>query len=411
MASELKTTAQGDLVIPAKMLGALQGRSPDGMRLLELHKDLLICASAQPGQRSRPVLYGDMRLFSVGEIVALVASMRRSGSLTLHVPHARKVIYFSSGQIVYATSNVEDDRLGEVLWRRGHLKLEQLSEVHDLVTPQKKLGAVLTERGFITPRQLYEGIKEQVLEIVYSTFHFEKGEFIFVDGKVKLRGKVRLEMSTREVIMEGVRRVEEFTRLEELFPARESVLVRRPVSVEADLEDVERVLLMQVDGQSSVSQIIEKSHLGEIETLKALARLRRVGVIEVRERGDEEEREMGDLPGVLEVYRRLLRTIHQTLAAETPDYVKRLDAYLGNPAPSHAEVFRNVGFDSAGKLDMDTLYRNARARQPDDPRGLALDALRAFFDYAQFQAMDVLEDDVCDAMMAKLQRLRSEMDH
>jgi hypothetical protein len=409
MASELKTTAQGDLIIPAKLLGALSGRSAQDMRLLNVHKDLLICASALPGEGSRPVLYGDLRLLSVGEIVALIASMRRSGSLALHVPHARKVIYFSSGQIVYATSNVEDDRLGEVLWRRGYLKLEQLSEVHDLVTPQKKLGAVLTERGFITPRQLYEGIKEQVLEIVYSAFHFERGEFIFIDGKVKLRGKVRLEMSTREVIMEGVRRVEELTRLEELFPERESVLVRRPVRVEADLEDVERRLLGLVDGKVSVAEIIEESRLGEIEALRALARLRRVGVIEVRERADEEEREIGDLPGVLEVYSRLLRIIHQTLAAETPDYLKRLNAYLGNPAPAHADVFRNVGFDEAGKLDMDTLYRNARARQPDDPRALALEALRAFFDYAQFQAMDVLDDDICDAMMDKIQRLRSEM--
>lgn len=410
MENELKTTAEGDLIIPSGMLGALKGRPAEGIRVFNLHKDLLLCISSQPGGRPRPVLYGDLRLFSVGEIIALIASMCRSGSLVLHVPHARKVIYFESGQIVYATSNIEDDRLGEVLWRRGYLKLEQLSEVHDLVTPAKKLGALLTERGIITPRQLYEGIKEQVLEIVYSAFHFEKGEFVFTDGKLKLRGKVRLEMSTREVIMEGVRRVEEFTRLEELFPEKDAVLVRRPVRVEADLEEVERGLLDQVDGKSKVADIIAGSHLGELEGLKALARLRRVGLIEIRERADVEEREAGDLPGVLEVYQRLLRTIHQTLLAETPEYVKRLEAYLGNPAPGQAEIFRHVGFDEAGRLDMDTLYRNARARQPDDPRGAALGALRAFFDYAQFQAMDVLDDDVCDAMMDKLQRLRSEMD-
>ncbi len=63
-----------------------------------------------------------------------------------------------------------------------------------------------------------------------------------------------------------------------------------------------------------------------------------------------------------------------------------------------------------GKLDMDTLYRNARALDPEDAREVALDALRAFFDYAQFQTMDVLDDDACDRMMNKLHKIRSAMD-
>ena len=162
MSGNLTVTPEGDLVIPADRLGKLKGVQPESLRIASLFDDLLVCGQPQPGDRPSALMYGDLRLFHVGELMALISSMRRDGYLSLFIPHARKTVYFSGGEIVYATSTVEDDRLGEILWRRGFLDLEQLYEVHDLVTPQKKLGAILVERKLITPRQLYEGIKEQV---------------------------------------------------------------------------------------------------------------------------------------------------------------------------------------------------------------------------------------------------------
>ena len=407
MSGNLSVTPKGDLLIPKNMLGKLKGKDPAEMRVTRLYDDLLLTAHAQPGQRAKPLLFGDLRLFNVGELMALISSMHKDGSLTLLVPHARKTMIFSGGKIVYASSNVEDDRLGEVLWRQGYLSLDQLSTVHDLVGPGRKLGSLLMEKEMITPRQLYEGIKSQVLEIVYSTFHFRVGEFLFAEGKVRLKGTVRLDMSTQEVMMEGIQRMEEMTRLDELFPDRESVLFKRPLQVEVDLDEPGRVMFGLIDGRRSVSQIIEASHLGELDALKALAKLRRIGFLDVREHAVEDERDLGPLPDVLKAYRLLLRQIHQTLAAEVPESVARVEAFLGSPGPEYERVFANVGFDDLGMLDMDTLYRNARAAQPDSPRELALAALRSFYDYAQFQAMDVLEDDACDQMVNKLRKIRS----
>jgi hypothetical protein len=73
-------------------------------------------------------------------------------------------------------------------------------------------------------------------------------------------------------------------------------------------------------------------------------------------------------------------------------------------------VYLNVGFDADGRLDMDALYRNARENRKEDPRKLSLEALRGLYDYAVFQAMDVLEDDTCDRMMERLHAMRSKMD-
>ena len=48
---------------------------------------------------------------------------------SVRVDDAKKTAVFSRGEIVSASSTVEDDRLGEVLWRRGMISLDQLSEV------------------------------------------------------------------------------------------------------------------------------------------------------------------------------------------------------------------------------------------------------------------------------------------
>jgi hypothetical protein len=410
MSDDLTITTEGDLVIPAERLGKLRGLPPESIRIVRLYDDLLVCGQPHPGERQSPLFYGDLRLFHVGELMALIASMRRDGRLSLFVPYAQKTVYFSGGEIVYATSTVEDDRLGEILWRRGFLTLEQLYEVHDLVTLQKKLGAILVERKLITPRQLYEGIKEQVLEIVYSAFHFHKGEFLFVDGKVPVKGRVRLDAGTKEVIMEGIHRMEEMTRLEEFFPDRGMLVVLRPVVVDARLGEPEKHVHKLIDGKKTVEAIIAESHLGEYEALKAMAKLRRVGIVDVREQAVDEMHAESPLPTVMQAYSRMLRYIHQTLKAEDPGGELRLEGYLGSPAPKHIKVFLNVGFDSNGRLDTDTLFRNAREASPDDPRGAAMEALRGLYDYAVFQAMDVLDDEACDHMMAKLQKMRSRLD-
>ena len=407
MGNELIRTPEGHLLIPKELQGKMADAPLGSLHVTPFADDLLVRGYLHPGERGRPLFYGDLRLFHVGELMALVSTMHKDGYLTIMVPHAKKTVYFSRGEIVFASSSVEDDRLGEILWRQGYIPLEKLSEVHDLVSPKKKLGAVLVDRGLLTPRLLYEGIKEQVLEIVFSTFHFRKGEFLFAEGKVGMRGIVRLDTPTRDVIMEGIRRLEEMSRLEEQFADREMALFRRPVVVDAALGETERNLLRLVDGKRSVQSVIAESHLGEFEVFKALGKLHRLGLIDVRERAVEEKKEEGPLRKLLEEYASLMQHIFQTLQQQHPGSQSRLEAYLGSPPKRYRRIFLNVGFDSAGLLDMDTVFRNAKEFASTDARKLALEALSSFYDYGVFQALDLLSEEESEPLLGRLRAIRS----
>ena len=409
MASKLDKNSAGDLIVPARYLGKLKGVELDSLRVSHLYEDVLICGHMLPGQRGRPLFYGDLRLFHVAELVALVSSMKKDGSLAMLVPHARKTIHFVNGEIVSASSTVEDDRLGEVFWRRGVLSLEQLAEVHDLVGPGKKLGTILLDKGWINSRQLYEGIKQQILEIVFSTFYFKKGEFLFIEGAAKLPGKVRLDMTTREIIMEGIRRAEELIKLEERFPGQSMVPLKRPVKVDVELDEHQKQVYKLVDGKSSVEKLVTESHLGEFEAMKALTALRQLGLIDMPKQHPEENEESGALPEVLENYAKQIRLIHQMLKVEKPGTEIRIESSLDNPAENLEELFASVKIDTDGRLDVETLYKNANKANCEDPRQLALEAIRGLYDFAVFQAAEILEEETCERMMKKLRRMRKKL--
>jgi hypothetical protein len=410
MVEGLRFEAQGGLVIPAERLGRMAGIDPVGLRLVELGDDRLIGAEPLPGARARPLLYGDLRLFSVPELLALISSMQKDGRLRLLLPHAEKSISFAAGEIIQASSSVPDDRLGEVMWRRGRLGLEALTRIQALVAPGRRFGALLVEQGLLSARELYDCLKEQVVDIVQGAFTIQRGEFVFFEGPAAGRNAVRLEVSTRELIREGLKVLQEWSRLAEQFPDKQAVAVARPALVEATLNVHERHLLGLVDGARTVEQLVAASQLGEVEALRAMARLQAQSLVELRAQTRQERSEAGDLGQVLEAQARLLRRIHQTLLAFAPGAVERLGLYLHSPPARHRPVFERVTFDGDGRLDLEALAQNARRLEPTAAREAALDALRDLYDYALFQAMDVLADEECDALVEKLDAMRASLD-
>ena len=62
------------------------------------------------------------------------------------------------------------------------------------------------ERGFLTPRELWTGVKYQVEEIVRSLFSYPAGELLFWEGEIQPDNVVRLSLDTSRLISEGLDR-------------------------------------------------------------------------------------------------------------------------------------------------------------------------------------------------------------
>lgn len=123
----------------------------------------------------RSVTFCSTKLYAA--LIISLCQQRWSGTMTVDTPIGRKRLFLREGELVFASSELLDDRLGEVMFRSGLIDLETLASTATKVTRGLKFGQVLTQSGYLSSFQLWKALKEQVKHIVKSTFLFDTLHF------------------------------------------------------------------------------------------------------------------------------------------------------------------------------------------------------------------------------------------
>ena len=124
---------------------------------------------------------GNIKYIPVPVIFEELRAEKATGTLTLSRERVEKSIYVKDGQIIFAKSTDIHDRLGEILVKHGKLTRENLEKallLHKRQLGLKKMGAVLVENGMVTPKELFNGLKSQVNDIILSLFSWEQAEYV-----------------------------------------------------------------------------------------------------------------------------------------------------------------------------------------------------------------------------------------
>jgi len=145
------------------------------------------------------------------EVLAAICEEGVTGVLTFQSPGVEKSVFLQSGKIVFAASRDPDDRLGELLLTRSVITREQMDLASSKIVPGKRLGTVLVELGFLQAAELPHWVREQVKEIVFSLFSWGEGEYRFVPGPLPSGEVITLKISTAEIFMTGLRRVQKWS--------------------------------------------------------------------------------------------------------------------------------------------------------------------------------------------------------
>jgi hypothetical protein len=234
----------------------------------------------------RSVLSGDLASFSIADILTLLSMSRKTGLLTCRRQSAEKGIYWANGEITFAVSNLPEDSLGEFLVARGRLGRGDLERASQKVSARVRLGKVLVREGLLTPHDLWWAVQTQVQEIIYSLFQWQEGSFEFGEGRETEVEKIQLGCSTQNLIMEGIRRLDEWSRIRERIPDPALVPVLRLAAEEiarrVDLRDHDRRMLALIDGRRSVRSLVQESAAGEFETQLALLGLVSAGYVDLQ---------------------------------------------------------------------------------------------------------------------------------
>ena len=155
-------------------------------------------------------LSGNIQTTPLSDILEALRQSKATGTLAVRSGEAEKIIYIKAGEIVFAASSDVKDRLGEVLVKCCKLSKENLQRALQLYNKNaglKKLGAILVENGFLTPKELFNGLKIQVKDIIFSLFLWEAGNYRF-DSNLP-SDVIQLQINIQELIAEIIQRIKQ----------------------------------------------------------------------------------------------------------------------------------------------------------------------------------------------------------
>jgi hypothetical protein len=223
-------------------------------------------------------LTADVRVFPLADCLGLVHSLGKSGLLFFARGDHAKSVYFHRGEVVFATSNVMADRIGQCLLRSGVITLEQLREAEQRYKPPGRFGKVLVERGFLTSRELWQGVKNQVEELVRSLFSYTDGHVYFWEGEIQPDNVVRLSLPTNRLVAEGIERRDELFKFMALLE-KSSVRLERAEDFGEYLEGDEKVLFDALSTASAFSELCGTANLDRMSAARTIQLLGVVGAV------------------------------------------------------------------------------------------------------------------------------------
>jgi hypothetical protein len=336
-------------------------------------------------------LKGELAGLPLPDILEHLRASQGTGILSVVSANMRKSLYIKNGHVVFASSNLPSDRLGEVLIRDGKITVEQYEASVKAISRGRRQGKVLVEMGALSPKDLWEGVQRQVQEIVYSLFLWEEGQFQFEESLLPEKERITVDLDITDLILAGVRRVEATGPVQARYPESDLVLEPDADRPQTKLEDYEAHVLAMVDGERSVLEICRESEIGDHETLKVLYALQCASLVRTRGKKvhalDQDFVGGDDISSVLASFNEMYGYVFRYMVREVGPIAENvLEKYLGTLRESRKDVFAAVKLQKDGTLDATILERNLSKVAEDHRRGVLVDALNELL-YAELLAV------------------------
>jgi hypothetical protein len=219
-------------------------------------------------------LSGDLRTMPLPDILQWIESGRKTGTLQVTRRSVEKRIVFNEGRIHSSSSNDPRESLGQLLVRDGRVTEEQLFRcLLRQESERRLLGSILVTDGVVTEDALKVTLQLKAEETIYDIFLWPEGQFEFHEGEPPYDVLVHLDLDIREVVFEGVRRIDDWARIRTILPSNR-IVFRRIESADAPNDALERQALELAAAGKSMAEIGLELRRSEYETAVVLFELK-----------------------------------------------------------------------------------------------------------------------------------------
>lgn len=220
------------------------------------------------------------------DLFQILSFNQKTGILYIEPSDQKKAkVYFDNGSVVFVDQ--DGHNIGVSLIKSGIINKEQYENIMQKVSmDETAFASEILNKGILNEQAFRKFLRTRVENTIFSLFETNEGYFKFEEGAFTLNDLFRYKIKTESLIMEGSRRIDEWSRLSSKIPSTElkPVLSDNPDKMDViDLDPKEWEILSMINGDNSIRDIAEKFG-NEFEIAKLIYGMITLGIVKVFER-------------------------------------------------------------------------------------------------------------------------------
>ena len=217
---------------------------------------------------------GNLAETPLPEMLHTIDRFRIPGIIEAKQENIVKRVFVRDGYVVHASSLDRNDSLGDYLEKLGTVEPKQLAKLKkERSTSSKRFGVLCIEKGILSPIEVFEFIRAQIENIVWSLFYWSEGEVTFGIGSLTDVDMVQIQLPIGQVVVQGIRQAPDAKPLVARLGGKDTILepmYRVEDLIELGLDTDDFRLLGMVDGKKSLYELLNEGPRTAPENAKIL---------------------------------------------------------------------------------------------------------------------------------------------
>lgn len=295
-------------------------------------------------------------------VLFLLWKKEATGRLVIRRPQeAERALFLSKGQVT-----IERDGLSEPDFLKAMVKKRILS-AESARRAEKEAGErgisslrALNELGIIAPLPLWNLLGAYYVRRLFPLFDAEDGRFELESGTVPPEGSGLGEIQTLDLILQGIRQIQNPGFLERRVPAAdEPIYLSTPYFLHRlSLEPHELYVLRHLAGMSRLDGFYGRSELGETESRKVVFALHCLDILHVREEGKKAreipESSAAEQSRILALQNERCACVHKYITKQIGPLARTiLGTAIEEVKPGLGPIFRRARLLGDGRIEVD----------------------------------------------------------